>query len=920
MSDFIPDADFKPDEAQMAAQPAPASSSAAFIPDSDFTPDEDKYGSAGQQALAGVEGALRGGTLGLSDLAETKLGLSTPEAIAARKQYNPVTSFLGNTAGGAAAIGLTGGLAAPLEAGAGAAGLGGIAAKALGYGAEGALFGGGNAVSDYALGDPKLNAQKVMSEIGLGALFGAGLGAGVGALSGKAEPLVETAVNDVSNEANNSEKLADALSKSQPETSGASGAASTETKSPLFSLTPVDKKIAPKLRAIGDEYGLPVTNGMTSDIKSVQQATDVLASGAPTLASRIIQGELKKGWDGATQVLNGVLDTGADFGGGEMTAKQLGDALKESLKAQIVEDNAPLSIAFDAIKNRGIPVPVDADEVANVTKDLLKNPNIKFGGSDSKIINEVNDILPKLQSAEDISNYQKYLKQEYPFQTTTQNERHILGQVQDHLQNIFESSVENAAKDESLPEDLRNSLKTIGPDIKNAKAQYAEFQKKFSPVIDQLGGRTGTGKGAAYMKNFVDDLDPEKLSAKLFDKKYSEFNEHFQKEFPQDAALMQQYMKQIIKQKSLGADGQLNPSSLFKQVFGMGQSKGLEPEIRSSIFGSDELKKMQDMKDYLGNFPKKFNPSGTEGAMNFRAGFSPAGHALAEATDFGILAYIKAAGRDPNINGFQLGAEAANKFNAMNAVQKMADQADQKMQQGAKAIFSASDASRGAALSAGTQGIDSAYSKAQKGIANLANNPAGIADHVASHVGGLSNSIPNISQGISQNAITALDFLNSKMPKPSFNYPGQKTADFKPSQLAQAKFMKYYNAVNNPISVLKDVRSGTLSSESLEALQAVHPELYNQMKVYVQNQMAKKSPQTLPYGTKLSIAKFLGQPIDASMQPHAIQANQASLSGPQLGTQQAQPTGRKAHMSKFAIGDRTSTISRDRQSGDKDDL
>ena len=49
----------------------------------------------------------------------------------------------------------------------------------MAYGAEGALFGGGNAVSDYALGDPELNGQKVLSYVGMGA----GLGAGLGALS-----------------------------------------------------------------------------------------------------------------------------------------------------------------------------------------------------------------------------------------------------------------------------------------------------------------------------------------------------------------------------------------------------------------------------------------------------------------------------------------------------------------------------------------------------------------------------------------------------------------------------------------------------------------------------------------------------------------------------------------------------------------
>jgi hypothetical protein len=140
------------------------------------------YGTLPQQAIAGLEGVARGATFGTSDLAESKLGISTPEAIRGRMEENPITSGAGSLVGGAGLIAATGGLGAIPEAGAG------LAAKLAGGAALGGAFGAGTAVTDYALGDPNLNAQKIATQIGLGALLGVGaegLGAGINSVLGK---------------------------------------------------------------------------------------------------------------------------------------------------------------------------------------------------------------------------------------------------------------------------------------------------------------------------------------------------------------------------------------------------------------------------------------------------------------------------------------------------------------------------------------------------------------------------------------------------------------------------------------------------------------------------------------------------------------------------------------------------------------
>lgn len=78
-----------------------------------------KYGTAGQTAIAGLEGAGRGLTFGLSTGAERLLGVD-PEGIAARQEASPIASGVGEAAGVLAPAVLSAGASLLPEAGASA--------------------------------------------------------------------------------------------------------------------------------------------------------------------------------------------------------------------------------------------------------------------------------------------------------------------------------------------------------------------------------------------------------------------------------------------------------------------------------------------------------------------------------------------------------------------------------------------------------------------------------------------------------------------------------------------------------------------------------------------------------------------------------------------------------------------------------
>lgn len=156
--------------------------------------DEATYGD--RPIAAGLAGAGRGLTLGLSDAALTATGAVDPATLKGLEEHNRAASVVGEGLGTAA------GLAVPVlgevsavrgAAGVGrlavagtarllgeeaAAGLAGrVATHAVGMAAEGTLYGMGNAVSESALGDTSLTAEKLAAHGAVGALLGLGGGA-----------------------------------------------------------------------------------------------------------------------------------------------------------------------------------------------------------------------------------------------------------------------------------------------------------------------------------------------------------------------------------------------------------------------------------------------------------------------------------------------------------------------------------------------------------------------------------------------------------------------------------------------------------------------------------------------------------------------------------------------------------------------
>jgi hypothetical protein len=205
--------------------------------------------------------------------------------------------------------------------------------------------------------------------------------------------------------------------------------------------------------------------------------------------------------------------------------------------------------------------------------------------------------------------------------------------------------------------------------------------------------------------------------------------------------------------------------------------------------------------------------------------------------------------------------------------------------------------------------MSDSYNKKSEKIRELANLPPDqLMNHLATTHAKLSEAAPGIAPQVNNVAVNGINFLNSKLPKPVTEFPGDE--DLEPSKSQKEQWLQYHDSVNDPLKTLEHVKNGTLNSHHLEALQAVHPDLLHEMQQKVMENATPKNMKNLDYSTKIAVSKFLGSPMHQSMMPGVIFSDQSQFNlNP--ATQAAGTPQRKgvseAGMQKMNVAKRTAT-------------
>lgn len=775
-------------------------------------------------AASAVTGALDSATLGLSNVALTKSGLMKPETLQALKD-NALSYGAGEIGGmfapsgaaglvGKAGKATYGGLKAlqvmkdAEKVGGAAKHLANIGAFAAGSAVEGALFAGvQGSLNEYALGDPDLNAEKILSNFGHGALIGGALGSVLKTAAIGAPPALSAAkdaIKGLKDKIAGAGRGEESLISKGLQSIDKSGRLSEQFSNRMKSLEFDQSK--------QDEMIESVTGGLNTTKKNLSTAVkDLNSSIRPAERSALIETANNAKVLTATQdILNSV------------------NRATEFMKANSGEYSQNAVAKLERWRT----------QIAN---------NLKKKESGSRF-----DLIKDFK--QDLDRWGKGFQSETKIETKKVIDG-LTGQAREILHNpdIFGMAGASEAAHNEL---LSQLYDFIPPSISKARSpMQKEFHKTFL---------NGSG-----------DFDPGKI-------------------------------KRFLK-KSGTPEGE-RAGELLDSWFELQQKL---PEHLENTYANvpndlwDEAK-LGDMMKSLGN---------TQGDVGLAQTQFQEAIANSKGRNLGLrdLLLGGVAASNPAVGGLLFAADVASRpieyINKLAEIERVLGAAAQGLERSAKGVFKPTLRATGKLkgfLSKEFMPLDKEeFERHSNDLSQMNNNPEFLIDQLHNTTKHLADVAPFMAEGLQASIVRANQFLQSKMPNVYSPDPFSPQFDVSSSEIA--KYNNYRKLVDDPNIAFDQIRSGTVGPETVETLSIVYPRLYEDMKralmEQVTNQIAKK--EEVPYSIKQSVSFFLGVPLDKSLSPEGVLANQMAMLKNQMEQQPQGQRPSKTGMQKMTVAQRT---------------
>lgn len=807
-----------------------------------------QYGEGlGNEVIAGGLGAARTLSFGLSDLALAKSGAMSPEELTARKELNPDATLTGEL--GAFALPLVGQALGAMGIGAAARGisaatsgvrgvtslgeaLGAATAKATGsalvgsaahVAAESLAYNLAHNVSEAALGDKDLTAQRLLAHSGEALALGAGLGFGA--------PLAARAI----------------------------GAAAQKARTALSSLgTSLRDRVFPA-------------------------AADAAAKGYAG-AYGAVSG---KGATGAAEVEAMLAGAGTPDGAAmrEQIVKAVSPEADDELLRTFTQQLNDTHKSVEQTVRRGFKE-IRPQEVSK----LLADVDVRAGANDlGRLIGEVKTTAQKM--ADDPLFYdQAYMRG--------------LQKLGEDLDKKLMAGVGSA---EELHAIVNNAKSTVLGDLaefgkpmgnmgraqQNAVSQVRDVYKGFAAHLEDA---TLYGEAGARQQAFNEAFSSYK---RVFDKGENNFRRFFLTNGDVDAGKVKGFLRKIGSGRDVDAASALEEfqsasAAMVDQVEKSAQGIGVT-NIDKAGFES-LLKKTIDTQTKAANdlaFTNKIRSTDMFGTafMRFQ---ETVGQTLANNSVLGAT--------------MRLAQKAASPFGAVKALsmaeglvmktgERVADTIGRMVSRmGGAAVKGATfvrpyaePASLNVLLSSMFGDDDGekpknrrdGFKKSAEQLASLAADPGGTAEKLANGIQHLAPAAPDLAQSIVDTQMRSIAFLDEKAPK---NPAAAHTLNpfiqaWQPSDTEMAKFERYAAAAKDPMSVLDELEHGSVTPEAVEALQAVYPALYDDVRTQLATKVSEIE-KTVPYRNRVELSILFGIDLDSTMESGFVNAVQNGYSQP----------------------------------------
>lgn len=138
--------------------------------------------------------------------------------------------------------------------------------------------------------------------------------------------------------------------------------------------------------------------------------------------------------------------------------------------------------------------------------------------------------------------------------------------------------------------------------------------------------------------------------------------------------------------------------------------------------------------------------------------------------------------------------------------------------------------------------------------------------------GNLGSVLPDHAAVLGAKTANALNYFQSLKPRSSQGGPLDQV--IQPSKSSENAYNRQLEIAQNPMSVLKHSKHGTLQPQDLKTLHTIYPALGMSMTQKAGEALidAKQKNTPVPYKQKQGLSTLLGQPLDSIQTPMAMQA------------------------------------------------
>lgn len=861
-----------------------------------------KFSSPTEQIKTALEGAGEATSFGTSTAGEVAAGVN-PQDIIDRKAVNPGVHQIGQVAG-LVASDLTGiGEAAMLGK------LGKGAASAMGLGAQGAGFASrvgaqavkdaitfagiqsGDEVSKMILGqqDPAAPVETALAHIGLSGLIGAGAGGMFGALS----PLWESAAKT---------KLGQYLQAMRDKGNAAEGLATDLPLTDNPSMKP-ELKVDELARKVGMEL-TPVMRAALSANPEWAERFRVLIESS-TGAGREAQGALRNFIQGIhDKVLESLGTTEADVTAAKGASDHdMGLEMINAVTQDVAMDHHPMAQAFEKIREAYKDVPIAPPEKAALASQLATIAREK--GYDLKGT-PANKILQNLYTwIEEAPNLQRM--------------RTIYTTLNGLTSDTAEAQLMNFGMDATQAlEDFEHGIveRELAVDQPEMIGKNRELREEYSALMQDIRRvnqrlRVGPYAGPDTFLGKLAEMKPEQVLQRLTPLRDANLLALARERFPSlIPAMREAYMNTLLRSAAKEAKDPfvVQPFRLFDVI-----SKW-SPEVKSfalpqgaeeKILAAQELSKLNPFRSNsltaknLDSMWSKL-PGGAMAMLSMAEGKNPifgyimgeGGRLVArEAPDAMTLATLKMLGDSKPV-------EPGAFKNAVDFIYSTY-KGENTLGKAVKSIFK----SGAAVLPQNLYPTPAKKDALKKRLAELELDNKSLLN-----VGGNSGYyLPDQAMAMGAAAARVTNILNGMRPRQGkmAMLSGQRV----PSQAENSAFENALTIAEQPLVTLPRIQNGTLTMHDVKLFQQLYPALHARVSQKLMDEVIDQTSKgkLIPYHQRLALSRFIGQPLDASMNPQAVIASQPKQ---QQAPPYAQPKKSGASLNKFAARYQTPMQSR----------